>query len=83
MLVLYQGLKPKTFYWEFVNTIRKVLILMCSVFLSTENALYKILASIVVLLAIIRVQLRLRPYKLEENNEIEQKAIYAGIITLF
>ena len=83
MLVLYQGLKPKTFYWEFVNTIRKVLILMCSVFLSTENAMYKILASIIILLAIIRVQLKLKPYKLEENNELEQKAIYAGIITLF
>ena len=83
MLVLYQGLKPRTFYWEFVNTIRKVLILMCSVFLSTENSLYRILISIIILLAIIRVQLKLKPYKLEENNEIEQKAIYAGIITLF
>jgi len=27
MLVLYQGLKPEVFYWEFVNTIRKALIL--------------------------------------------------------
>jgi len=28
-LILYQGLKIKHFYWEFVNSLRKVLILIC------------------------------------------------------
>ena len=32
-LLLYQGLKPNRFYWEFVNTIRKFIILISNVFL--------------------------------------------------
>jgi len=27
-LILYQGLKPKRFYWEYINTMRKILILV-------------------------------------------------------
>lgn len=27
LLLLYQGLKEEVFYWEFVNTLRKILIL--------------------------------------------------------
>jgi len=27
-LILYQGLNPERFYWEFVNTLRKVMILI-------------------------------------------------------
>jgi hypothetical protein len=32
---LYQGLKSNRFYWEFVNTFRKLLIILLNVFLST------------------------------------------------
>ena len=83
MLMLYQGYKPEVFYWELVNTIRKVLILCCSIFLSTETAIYKILLSIVVLVAILRIQIKLQPYKVEENNNLEQNMIIAGALTLF
>lgn len=27
LLILYQGLRPNAFYWEFVNTARKVIML--------------------------------------------------------
>ena len=53
MLMLYQGLKPNAFYWEFVNTLRKGLVLWCSVFLSTESPIYQILWSVVILIIII------------------------------
>ena len=38
MLVLYQGLRPNVYYWEFVNTLRKSLVLAVSVFMSTQSA---------------------------------------------
>ena len=83
MLMLYQGYRPKVFYWEFVNTFRKVLILCWSIFLSTETAIYRILLSILVLIIILRIQLKLKPYKVEENNNLEQNMITAGAMTLF
>ena len=78
MLILYQGLKLDKFYWEFVNTIRKVIIL--SSFALTP--VLRILVSAAVLIFTIRLQKRLRPYKNEENNTVELYALVAGTITL-
>ena len=83
MLMLYQGYKPNVFYWEFVNTVRKVLVLCWSVFLSTEATMYRILLSILVLIVMLRIQIRLAPYKFEINNFLEQEMIITGSITLF
>jgi hypothetical protein len=46
LLLLYQGLKPKCFYWEFVNTIRKFITVAINVFLSSYDTYYRILAAI-------------------------------------
>ena len=83
MLILYQGLKPKVFYWEFVNTLRKGLILWCSVFLSTESPMYQTLFSVIILVLIMRLQLLIRPYKYNINNDLELSAINSRITTLF
>ena len=83
MLMLYQGLKPNAFYWEFVNTLRKGLVLWCSVFLSTESPIYQILWSVVILIIIMRLQHSIKPYKYYINNDLEFSAINAGIVTLF
>lgn len=82
-LVLYQGLKPHTYYWEFVNTIRKVVLPAFSVVLATYRSFYRAIVAIIVLIFLFRVQLRLQPYKYIENNYIEMLAITTGIVTLF
>lgn len=82
-LVLYQGLKRKAFYWEFVNTVRKILMPAFNVFLSTFNPFYRAMVAIIVLVALFRFQEHMHPYKLEENNQIEMLAIITGLITLF
>ena len=82
-LILYQGLRPEVFYWEFVNTLRKVLILMCNVILSSYDGIYRAMISIAILLIIFRVQIYLKPYKDSKNNEIEMKAILVGALSLF
>lgn len=83
MLILYQGLKPKTFYWEFVNSLRKVLILMSFSLFDTYNPLYKIMISVIILLATFRIQVYLKPYKDIRNNEIEILGLLSGTLTLF
>jgi hypothetical protein len=82
-LVLYQGLKPKVFYWEFVNTMRKVIMPLSSVLLSTASGFYRAMIAVLILIIIFRVQQKLQPYKLGENNQIEIFAIMAGMLTLF
>ena len=45
-LMLYQGLRKETFYWELVNTLRKFLIVGFNVFLSTYSPNYRILGAV-------------------------------------
>ena len=45
-LLIYQGLKPNRFYWEFVNTLRKLVILSINVLLFQFNPEYRILLGI-------------------------------------
>ena len=45
-LILYQGLKPQTYYWEFLNTFRKFLILVINVTLSSVEDNYRILIAL-------------------------------------
>lgn len=82
-LILYQGLKEDKFYWEFVNTFRKFLILVFNVFLSSYSPYYRILLAIIALFVILRIQQRIKPYKDPDNNRVEMLAIIAGIVTLY
>jgi predicted outer membrane repeat protein len=82
-LILYQGFNQKTYYWEFINTLRKVLIFMVLVVLISYDPLYKVLVAVIILLVTTRVQIWLKPYKEKQHNEIELFGIYAGMFTLF
>ncbi|CAI2373025.1 unnamed protein product [Moneuplotes crassus] len=78
-LILYQGLKQDKFYWEFVNTARKIFILT----LFPLSPQMKMLVAISGLVTFTRFQIRLQPYTDQENNKIEISAINAGILTIF
>lgn len=82
-LLLYQGLRPKVFYWEIVNTLRKVCIVAVNVFMSTLPLTYSGITAVIILLVFIRLQLRLQPYKLNTNNILEIQAAETGGLTLF
>jgi predicted outer membrane repeat protein len=77
-LILFQGLRHRTFYWEFANSVKKMLILV-SFFMPVS---LRILFCVVVLVASIRIQKHLRPYKEEANNQLEMSALFAGVVTL-
>ena len=44
---------------------------------------YRVLLGIILLLSISRIQLKMNPYKLEENNDIEVMSILAGMLILY
>ena len=62
-LMLYQGYKHDKFYWEFVNTLRKVLLLVFSTILSLFSVYYAALTSMTMLWVMISIQNRIQPYK--------------------
>ena len=82
-LILYQGLRHKVFYWEFINTIRKVMIISLNTILSVLSLEYRVLFGILLLFAVARIQLMMNPYKLKENNDIEVMSIIAGLLILY
>ena len=81
-LILYQGLTRKVFYWEFINTLRKVLIISINSILSVVLITYRIMLSLILLIIVFRLQYWLEPYKLKSNNEVEIQAIIAGMSVL-
>lgn len=91
MFLLYQGLKPDRYYWEFVNTLRKFCILAISSLMISVSLNIKLLVSVgkclnktlVLMMGLVRVQRALKPYKKDENNDIELLGTVAGTVTIF
>ena len=61
-LILYQGLRPEIFYWEFINTFSKSIILLIFIALSFLNQNVKIAISTIYLVGIIRLEMKVSPY---------------------
>jgi len=40
-IVLYQGFDDRRYYWEIVNTLRKIVVVIINVFLANYNIFYK------------------------------------------
>eukprot|EP00347_Sterkiella_histriomuscorum_P005452 403356564 len=80
---VYQGLKQKYFYWEFVNILRKVFLVSVNVFLNLYSAIFKALLSLAVLICFQRVQQRLQPYNNPVINILEQREYTTSIVTFF
>lgn len=81
--LLYQGYQIDTFYWEFVNTFKKFILVAINVFLSQYPLSYKGMSAIIVLVIIYRFQVWLKPYKLRVNNEVENSSNVAVGFTIF
>ena len=80
---MYQGYREEAFYWEFVNTVRKFLLVAINVFLAPYSASYRAMSALIVLLTLYRLQMWLQPYKLKVNNELENSAMVAVGFTIF
>ena len=45
--MIYQGLREDRYYWEFVNILRKTVLVGINVFLSMYNNIFKALVSLI------------------------------------
>jgi len=70
ILLLYQGVRTNRYYWELVNTARKVALLVIHIFVSAEMKLYKALYGCLVLYLMTMAQQRMRPYKVGLVNRV-------------
>ena len=77
MMILYQGLKPDRYYWEFVNTL-----LTSFSLLITYRSVYRIMIAVIILITTFRVQTYLNPYKNNKYNQAETLAMLSGSLTL-
>lgn len=82
-MILYQGLKQKVYYWEFVNTIRKTMILAVNAVLSMLSIGYRIGVCLIMLVFLVRFQMYVSPYKTDINNTLELRAMIAGLVILY
>jgi len=71
--MLYQGLKRKHFYWEIVNTFRKISIVSINVFLALYPDYIKAIYAMLILSIIFKMQEILKPYEIPVFNWIEQR----------
>ena len=81
--IIYIGYREERFYWEFVNTFKKFILIAYNVFLSQVSKSYKGMIAIITLIILVRVQMYLKPYKLKINNEIENSSMVAIGFTLY
>jgi len=68
-IVMYQGLKEKKFYWEFVNILRKIILLFLNVFLSQYSHAIKGGVAVIVIIILYRIQIKIKPFEHEHNND--------------
>ena len=83
MIVMYQGLKHKAFYWEIINVARKVILLSLNVFLPERSKTAKGGFAMIVVLVLYRTQIYIQPFTLKANNDCELLSSVATGITLF
>ena len=76
ILLLYQGLNHSKFYWEFVNTLRKFILLWIHVFITDRFKIVKALLGAVTMFVCSIMQARLRPYKIEVVSDLGNNLIF-------
>ena len=77
--MLYQGLRTQVFYWEFINVLRKTILISLNVFLPESEAYLKALCAIGLLIVILSLQEKLKPYKEAVFNQIEYREIMTSV----
>lgn len=91
-LILYQGFKDETFYWEFVSALRKFVLLAIHSLLNTFSVNYKVFASVgefsysnilVSLIFFYNIQKIIQPFKNKDNNSLDLQALVMGTVTIF
>ena len=92
ILLLYQGLRHEVYYWELINTIRKLTLLWLYVFIPDSYNIVKALIGVFILFVWSMAQFRLKPFKIGIIStlgnivyliHIEHREMLSTMITLY
>jgi hypothetical protein len=81
--MLYQGFKPQYYYWEFINIIRKTILVSVNAFLALYPDIFRALLSLMILTILLRMQTTFKPYKNPVINALASREQVCMIITFF
>jgi hypothetical protein len=81
--MLYQGFKPQFYYWEFINIIRKTILVSVNAFLALYPDIFRALLSLMILTILMRMQTTFKPYKNPVINALASREQICMIITFF
>lgn len=79
---LYRGYKPKVFFWEFAVLYRKILVIMCSVFLA-DNIPVQALVVTMILLGCMYFQNKTKPFVHDNLNSLEIRGILVAFVSIY
>ncbi|CAG9321999.1 unnamed protein product [Blepharisma stoltei] len=80
---LFNGYKSRSYYWEFIIIYRKIIIICCTVFLSTVSVNIQALTTLFVLVTSLYFQCKIKPYNGDDLNKLETISISASAITIY
>jgi len=80
---IYNGYIVEKYYWEFVIIYRKILIISIAVFFTSVSIYVQALTVMIVILASLRLQNKHRPYIIPAMNDLEQRGVLVGGITIY
>lgn len=81
-ILLVQGYWSKTYYWEFANFLRKIIIVSINSLIPSSLQTLIILLSLTIALFFWRLNLSQHPYKNMQYNQLERWEMICSIITL-
>ncbi|CAG9322004.1 unnamed protein product [Blepharisma stoltei] len=80
---LFIGYKSRSYYWEFVIICRKILIICCSLFLSTVSVNIQALTALLVIVSCLYLHFKIKPYIGDNLNRLEAISISCSAITIY
>ena len=80
---VYEGMKKRRYYWEFVILIRKTLIVIIFVFVNVISVQAQAFATFLVLLVFSALQIKFRPYCDKRLNRIELLSLITSLVMTY
>lgn len=82
-ILLYQGYKVNIIYWEFINIIRKIILVVILSVIPYNLIYYKGMLAFLSVLIFWRFQKWLQPYKKSQFNQLEEREMICSILTIY
>ena len=80
---LFNGYRPRTYFWESYIMVRKLVIVFVLTYLSTKGKIYQLLVVFLLLSVCLAIQGAFQPFREKNFNTIEILSILASFFTIY